>query len=79
MKNREVIETLLAADDIDSGCAASFEVLHRYVEAELAGGDPTRDLPGLAAHLQRCPACREDYLGLLEAARAFGNDDPSCR
>lgn len=72
MKRVENVDELLAADDIDSGCAAGFEVLHRYVEAELAGGDPARDLPGLAAHLRRCPACREDYLGLLEAVKQFG-------
>lgn len=60
----------------DAGCAAGFEVLHRYVESELAGGDPARELPGLAAHLRRCPACREDYLGLLESVGRFGDAGP---
>jgi hypothetical protein len=63
-------------DDVDAGCAAGFEVLHRYVESELSGGDPARELPGLDAHLRRCPACREDYLGLLSVAREFGGADP---
>ena len=70
---------LLAADgpdEVDAGCAAGFEVLHRYVESELAGGDPAAELPGLAAHLRRCPACRADYEGLVEAARAFGDAGP---
>jgi predicted anti-sigma-YlaC factor YlaD len=71
------IDALLAADAVDAGCAAGFEVLHRYVEAELAGLDPARQQPGLAAHLRSCPACREDYLGLLEAARCFSDVDPS--
>jgi hypothetical protein len=74
MKTPGTIDELLAADDIDAGCAAGFEVLHRYVETELAGGDAAHALPGVAAHLRRCPACREDYLGLLDAVRRFGND-----
>jgi predicted anti-sigma-YlaC factor YlaD len=61
---------------VDSGCAASFEMLHRYVELELAGGPAEKQLPGVAAHLRRCPACRTDYLGLVEAVRLFGDDDP---
>jgi anti-sigma factor RsiW len=71
------IDALLAADTVDAGCAAGFEVLHQYVDAELSGRDPARQQPGLAAHLRSCPACREDYLGLLEAARCFGEPDPS--
>jgi hypothetical protein len=61
----------------DVGCAAGFEMLHRYVESRLDGGDPAREFPGLATHLLRCPACRSDYEGLLEAAKHFGNVGPS--
>ena len=57
----------------DVGCAAGFEVLHRYVESGLDGGDPAREFPGLATHLRRCPACRSDYEGLLDAAKHFGD------
>ncbi len=59
----------------DAGCAASFEVLHEYVEAELAGRDPANTMPGVAEHLRSCPACHEDYLGLLEAVKHFGDPD----
>jgi hypothetical protein len=67
------IDELLSVERVDAGCAAGFEVLHEYVEAELAGRDPAVQLPGLAAHLRSCPACREDYVGLLEAVRQFGD------
>ena len=77
MKNGKTIEDLLTTDDVDAGCAAGFEVLHRYVETELAGGDPARELPGVSAHLRGCPACRQDYLGLLEAVRRFGDGSSS--
>ncbi len=74
MKRLPKIDELIEADDIDAGCAAGFEVLHQYVETELAGADPARGLPGVAAHLRRCPACHQDYLGLLDAVRRFGDD-----
>lgn len=70
------LDELLAADPVDAGCAAGFEVLHEYVEEELGGGDPARTQPGLAAHLRSCPACREDYRGLLEASEQFGDAHP---
>jgi len=68
-------------DDLDEtapdvGCSAGFEILHRYVESGLAGGDPEHEFPGLATHLRRCPACRSDYEGLVEAAEQFGDVDP---
>ena len=73
------VDRLLVADDVDFGCAAGFAVLDQYVETELAGGDAVGDFPGLAAHLRSCPACNEDYVGLLEAARLFGADDEQPR
>ena len=48
-------DALLAGSPVDAGCAASFEVLHEYVEEELAGGQPERRQPGMAAHPERSP------------------------
>ena len=73
---RKILENL-EADTVDAGCAAGFEVLHQYVESMLSGGDPERDLPALAAHLRNCPACRDDYEGLVDAATLFGDARPS--
>jgi hypothetical protein len=69
------LDAVLRAESVDAGCAAGFEVLHRFVEDELAGGEPAQSHPGLAAHLVTCPACRQDYLGLVEAAQLFGGAD----
>ncbi len=71
------LDALLATDPADAGCAAGFEVLHEYVEEEIRGGEPGRTHPGVAAHLRGCPACREDYAGLLEAAQQFGDAHPA--
>jgi hypothetical protein len=70
------VDDLLPVADSDSGCAAGFDVLHRYVEDELSGVDPASSQPGMAAHLRSCPACREDYHGLLGAAELFGDAGP---
>jgi hypothetical protein len=48
-------------------CEECFEQLDVYVEVELGGGDPDAAIPGLRAHLDGCPACREDY----ESLRAY--------
>lgn len=77
MSTHSELDNLLPVDDVDAGCAAGFEVLHRYVEDELAGGEPAGSQPGLAAHLRSCPACRQDYRGLIDAANRFGDAGPS--
>ena len=77
MSTHSDLDDLLPVDDVDAGCAAGFEVLHRYVDDELAGGEPARSQPGLAAHLRSCPACREDYRGLIDVADRFGDAGPS--
>ena len=52
------------------GCDTCFEELDRYVELELAGLDPDAAIPGLRAHLDGCPACREDHESLRALAGA---------
>jgi anti-sigma factor RsiW len=42
-------------------CERCFELLDRYVEAELARRDADADVPGMRAHLEGCPACAEDH------------------
>ena len=46
------------------GCDECFAGLDRYVELELAGKDADAALPGLRAHLDGCPACREEHESL---------------
>ncbi len=70
------IDALLPDNTVDTGCAAGFDVLHSYVEEELAGIDPASSQPGLAAHINSCPACSADYLGLRDAAALFGDAEP---
>jgi hypothetical protein len=58
---------LLGPADSEIGCDECFEQLDRYVDLELAGHDADGAVPGLRAHLDGCPACREEH----ESLRAF--------
>ena len=60
----DVLERLLGPDGREIGCDACFDELDRYVELELAGADADAAVPGLRAHLDGCPACREEYESL---------------
>jgi hypothetical protein len=64
---RVPLEAALRLDPRDAGCGATCALLERVVEAEVAGADGAARFPAVAHHLERCPACRADHDGLLEA------------
>jgi predicted anti-sigma-YlaC factor YlaD len=70
------LDELLQAEDGDTGCTASQNILDAYVELELTGEDPAGVYPGTAIHLQSCRGCRAEHDGLLEASRRFGDIRP---
>jgi hypothetical protein len=53
--------SLLGPTGPEVTCEECFERLDEYVEGI--------DVPGMAAHLEGCPACREDYESLLALVR----------
>ena len=57
--------SLLGPEGPEVTCDECFERLDEYVELELAGIDADRRIPGMRAHLEGCPACREDHDSLL--------------
>jgi anti-sigma factor RsiW len=59
---------LLGSASTEVGCDECFEQLDRYVDLELAGLDADAALPGLRAHLDGCPACREEHESLRALA-----------
>ena len=61
---RLLLGRLLGPAGPEVGCDVCFEELDRYVELELAGADADAAIPGLRAHLEGCPACREDHESL---------------
>jgi anti-sigma factor RsiW len=61
---KQTLARLLGPEGPEVGCDECFEQLDRYVEIELAGQDADAALPGLRAHLEGCPACREEHESL---------------
>jgi hypothetical protein len=62
---KPILERLLGPAEPEVGCDVCFDELDRYVELELAGEDADAAVPGLRAHLDGCPACREEHDSLL--------------
>jgi hypothetical protein len=58
------LERLLGPTGPDIGCEECFERLDEYVDLELQGRDAEAQVPGMRAHLDGCPACREEHASL---------------
>ena len=65
---KTILRGLLGPADPEVGCDTCFAELDRFVELELAGEDANAAIPGLRAHLDGCPACREEHESLLALA-----------
>jgi hypothetical protein len=61
---KQALGRLLGPAGPDVGCDECFAKLDRYVELELEGKDADALIPGLRAHLDGCPACREEHESL---------------
>jgi predicted anti-sigma-YlaC factor YlaD len=73
-----LLARLLGPAGRELGCEACFAALDRYVELELSRSPRAaeREIPGMAAHLAGCPACREEHdslRALLRADRGAGD------
>ena len=71
MNNWTLLDGFLQkTDPRDVGCAETTELLHVYVDLVAAGAPAQERYPGIAAHLHSCPACKEDFEGLLAIVQA---------
>jgi hypothetical protein len=61
---KQALGRLLGSARPEVGCDECFAQLDRYVELELAGRDADVVILGLRAHLDGCPACREEHESL---------------
>jgi hypothetical protein len=61
---RQALGRLLGPQEPEVGCDECFALLDQYVELEVAGKDADAAIPGLRAHLEGCPACREEHESL---------------
>ena len=58
---KQALGRLLGPAEPEVSCEVCFDELDRYVELEVARADADAAIPGLRAHLDGCPACREEY------------------
>jgi hypothetical protein len=65
-RNSDLITRLLGPEGPKSRASNASSLLDRYVDLEVAGEDPDAQLPGMRAHLDGCPACREDHESLRD-------------
>jgi hypothetical protein len=70
---RELIGRLLGPEGPEVSCDECFELLDQYVDLEVAGEDADARLPGMRAHLEGCPACREDHESLRDLVAQDGS------
>jgi len=74
LSDRDALARLLGAPGADAGCERGMSVIAEYVELEVDGRDADGRFPALAAHLRNCPACAEDYEGLVALVRGRDPD-----
>jgi hypothetical protein len=63
-RDDKLLHALLGPQGPELSCEQCFDELDRYAELELAGADADAAIPGMRAHLEGCPACREDHASL---------------
>jgi hypothetical protein len=69
MNGWPALERFLRTDPRDVGCGPAMEMLHVFAELVASGEPAEQRYPGIAAHLQACGPCGEDFDGLLAAVR----------
>jgi hypothetical protein len=62
----DALARVLGREGPELSCEECFAQLDRYVELSLAGESADRDVPGMRAHLEGCPACAEDFRSLRD-------------
>jgi hypothetical protein len=66
----DLVRRMLGPAGPEIGCDECFEQLDRFVELDVAGVDAGEAVLGMRAHLEGCPACREDFESLRALVEA---------
>jgi hypothetical protein len=64
-RTTDLLARLLGPAGEELTCDECFDQLDRFVELDLSGREADAAVPGMRAHLEGCPACREDHDGLV--------------
>jgi hypothetical protein len=71
-EDHDKLNRLLGPAEAELLCDECFEKLDEYVELELQGAQADARVPGMRAHLEGCPACREEYASLRDLVESGG-------
>jgi hypothetical protein len=72
MKSRRFdvwLRNIYETQDEEISCTECFDLVSRYVELEISGGEVGTKLPQVRQHLDQCRACRDEYEILRDLAR----------
>jgi hypothetical protein len=64
------LRRLVGPGEPEVTCETCFDLLDRYVDAEVLGMDADAAVPGMRAHLSGCPACGDEHDSLKALAAA---------
>jgi hypothetical protein len=78
-RSRDLLAGLLGPAGEQLTCEACFDQLDRFVELDLSGTEADAAVPGMRAHLEGCPACREDHDSLCALLDAGDDRFWACR
>jgi hypothetical protein len=70
LSNDDTLKRILGPAEPELLCDECFEKLDVFVELELQGAPADERIPGMRAHLEGCPACREDYDSLRDLVQS---------
>ena len=68
---RKMMHSISSTRDEELTCGHCYDELDEFIEMKLSGKDAAEALPLVQQHLDRCPACQEEYETLLEALKAI--------
>lgn len=68
---QKMIQSIRSTRDQELGCDHCYDELDRFIEMKLSGKNTSEAMPLVQEHLDRCPACKEEYEVLLEALKAL--------
>jgi len=66
---RRLMMLIANTHEHEMDCHECYEVMDRFVELAMSGASASEALPLVQDHLDRCPACREEYEVLLAALK----------
>ena len=64
-KLQSLVWNIMTTQPEEIGCDTCFVQLDLFAELILTGKNAAGAMPAVHAHLNRCPACREEYEALL--------------